>query len=303
VDRGPFTEDLDLATVRSREELAEILRILHARADSPSLRDLSKWSTANGRPALAKTTISEMLAGKRLPRKGVLLAFVEACGIPVESLEPWQRAWERIAPADVARPTLQAELRQIREQAVAEAEIRATEIIAGAEAKAALMLSATAMQGPGQDLKHRMVHVWVAEERAEQTLKDAEAKAQSIITSAVEQAIAIRTESEERLERERVELGKIKTQVIEQSSLLKEINAAIKDAMESKNTPLANLATPENQAAESSVQRASTPVDKKDWQEIPEVQSVRDAYDALVSLHRIDMERQVRLAQQGEAGT
>lgn len=301
MDRAPFTDDLDLTTVRSREDLSELLRILHARADSPSLRDLSKWSTVNGRPTLAKTTVSEMLAGKRLPRKGVLLAFVEACGIPAKDIEPWQRAWERIAPADVARPTLQAELRHIREQAIAEAEIRATEIIAGAEAKAALLLSTTAGQGTGQDLKHRMVQVWVAEERADQALKDAETKAHSIVSSAVEQATAIRVESEERLERERAELGRIRVQIVEQSARLKEINAAIQDAMETNHAPSENAAIAQDRTADSPVEPLS--VEQKNWQEIPELQSVRDAYDALVSLHRIDAERQIRLAQQGEVST
>jgi hypothetical protein len=296
VDRTPFTEDLDLSTVRSREDLAEFLRILHARADSPSLRELSRWSVANGKPALAKTTVSEMLAGKRLPRKGAVLAFVEACGIPPEQLEPWQRTWERLAPADVARPTLRAELRRLRQEAINEAEIRAAEIIAGAEARAALLLSEAAAQGPDQDLKQRMVQVWVGEERVKQTLADAERHAQAIIVTAMEQAATIRLDSEERLEREQAELGRIRIDIVEQTTRLKAINAAVAEALNSKDVA-ALPSAPKDERAERS--RDAAPAEPRDWHWNPEVQGVRDAYDALVSMFRIDVERQIRL--QGRA--
>jgi hypothetical protein len=271
----PFAEDLDLGAVRNREDLAELLRILHARADRPSLRALGKWSVVNGRPALAKTTVSEMLAGKRLPRKGALLAFVEACGIPAERLGPWQRAWERVAPAEAARPTPQAELRRLRQEAEAAAEIRAAEIIAGAQVRAAQLLSETADQGPDQDLRQRMVQVWVAEDRVKQALADAERKAQSIVATAIEQATAIRLGSAERLERERAELGRIKVEIIEQTVRLRAVNSAIGEGDRDRS--------------------AVAELEPRQWQANPEVQSVREAYDALLSLFRMDVERQIRL--------
>lgn len=290
MSQTPLTEDLDLAAVRTREDLAELLRILHARADSPSLRELGTWSIANGKPPLAKTTVSEMLSGKRLPRKSTLLTFVEACGIPPAQLEPWQRAWERIAPADVARPTLQAELRKLRQDAADEARLRANEIITRAQARAAQMMSEAADQGRDQDMKRRMVQVWVAEERIKQALADAEQKAQAIILAALEEATAARVESEERLKKEQEELGRIKVEVVEQTVKLRAIKEAIAENLEisQASARVENLGqSPENNTDDPLAEA-------RDWQVNPELRSVRDAYDAIRSMLRIDEERQIR---------
>jgi len=101
-DRGadvhvsPYTEDLDLASVNAWGELSALLRTIHLRADKPSLRTLEARSRHDATP-LSKTVVSEMLRGTRFPRKAVMLAFLQACGIQDERAEPWQRAWERIA--------------------------------------------------------------------------------------------------------------------------------------------------------------------------------------------------------------
>ena len=96
MDVSPYTDDLDLAAVSGWEELSSLLRTVHLRADKPSLRTLEARSRHSETP-LSKTVVSEMLRGTRFPRKAVMLAFLQACGIQGERIEPWLRVWERIA--------------------------------------------------------------------------------------------------------------------------------------------------------------------------------------------------------------
>jgi len=96
MDVSPYTDDLDIASVNVWDELSALLRTVHLRADKPSLRTLEARSR-HGEAPLSKTVVSEMLRGTRFPRKGVMLAFLQACGIQDERVEPWLRAWERIA--------------------------------------------------------------------------------------------------------------------------------------------------------------------------------------------------------------
>ena len=96
MDYGPYTDDLDLASVNSREDLAALLRTVHLRADSPSMRRLEA-QTRHHDIRLSKTTVSEMLNGVRFPRKAVMAAFLRACGVHDDHMEPWLRTWERIA--------------------------------------------------------------------------------------------------------------------------------------------------------------------------------------------------------------
>jgi transcriptional regulator with XRE-family HTH domain len=96
VDYGPYTDDLDLASVNTRRELAALLRTVHLRADSPSTRRL-EVQTRHDDTRLSKTTVSEMLNGVRFPRKAVMAAFLRACGVHDDHMAPWLRTWERIA--------------------------------------------------------------------------------------------------------------------------------------------------------------------------------------------------------------
>jgi transcriptional regulator with XRE-family HTH domain len=96
VDDAPSTEDLDLASVTTRGELAALLRTVRLKADMPSLRAL-ETRTKHQETPLSKTAVSEMLNGLRTPRKAVMVGFLRACGVRDDHLEPWVRAWERVA--------------------------------------------------------------------------------------------------------------------------------------------------------------------------------------------------------------
>jgi transcriptional regulator with XRE-family HTH domain len=101
MDDAPYVGDLDLDAVNTRDELAALLRTVHIRADKPSLRTL-EVRTRHSATSLSKTVTAEMLRGMRFPRKAVMLAFLQACGIPDTGLESWQRTWERIAASEEA---------------------------------------------------------------------------------------------------------------------------------------------------------------------------------------------------------
>lgn len=134
MDDAPYTGDLDLGAVTTRNDLIALLHTVHVRADKPSLRTLEARTRHDATP-LSKTAVAEMLRGDRFPRKAMMIAFLRACGIPDESMEPWQRAWERVvsgeeglarseatqavptqSPTPISAPTDPAEMNKLREQ-------------------------------------------------------------------------------------------------------------------------------------------------------------------------------------------
>jgi len=96
VDGTPYTGDLDLNAAGSRGELVALLRVVHVRADKPSLRTLEARTRHTATP-LSKTVVAEMLKGIRFPRKSVMVSFLRACGVADDDTELWKRAWERVA--------------------------------------------------------------------------------------------------------------------------------------------------------------------------------------------------------------
>lgn len=96
MDDAPYTADLDLASITTRDELAKLLRTVHIRAGQPSLRELEA-QTRHGPYPLSKTVVSEMLRGVRFPKKAVMGTFLRACGVPDGDVTRWSSAWERIA--------------------------------------------------------------------------------------------------------------------------------------------------------------------------------------------------------------
>lgn len=103
MDDAPYTGDLDLAAVATRSELAGLLRTVHLRADRPSLRSLEARTRHSASP-LSKTAVAEMLKAARFPRRTVMVAFLRTCGVPDSTLEPWLRAWERVAARESRTP-------------------------------------------------------------------------------------------------------------------------------------------------------------------------------------------------------
>jgi hypothetical protein len=109
LDDAPYTDDLDLGAVNTRVDLAAQLRLVHLRADSPSMRTL-EVRTRHSSTSLSKTTVADMLKGVRFPRKAVMVAFLRACGVPDDKMDPWLRTWERVASRE-AGPTGHGETR------------------------------------------------------------------------------------------------------------------------------------------------------------------------------------------------
>jgi len=107
VDDSPYTEDLALASVTTHKELTAVLRAVHLRADKPSLRVLEARTRHDATP-LSKSALSEMLRGVRFPHKAVMVAFLRACGIQADQMEPWRHAWERIATHEFGRARREA---------------------------------------------------------------------------------------------------------------------------------------------------------------------------------------------------
>ena len=99
MDDAPYTGDLDLAAVRTRDDLLALLRTVYIRADKPSLRTLEARTRHSASP-VSKTAAAEMLHGVRFPRKAVMVAFVRAWGVPDDVIEPWRRAWEQAAASE-----------------------------------------------------------------------------------------------------------------------------------------------------------------------------------------------------------
>ncbi|MGN9840641.1 hypothetical protein ACTMTI_21215 [Nonomuraea sp. H19] len=108
-DPGGADEDLATAgnarrsgpeAVCCREELAKLLVEQYARADV-SLRAIQAKADKSGGTRLPRATCSDMLAGRRFPKKAVMIAFLRACSVPEDQLPAWEQAWERVAVAQI----------------------------------------------------------------------------------------------------------------------------------------------------------------------------------------------------------
>jgi hypothetical protein len=90
-----MTPGARLDTVRTVAELAAALRQVRVRAGNPSLRAIQQWAEDHGR-SLPRTTVADMLSGRRLPRLPLLLDFLLACGVPHDRRNDWIEAWSRL---------------------------------------------------------------------------------------------------------------------------------------------------------------------------------------------------------------
>lgn len=98
------TDDIDPLDATNVADFAECLRAVRLRAGNPSYRTLQQWGERNKIP-LPRSTVQDALAGRRLPRKTLVLGLVRACGIPASDRR-WEIAWTRLAD-QTSKPTPQ----------------------------------------------------------------------------------------------------------------------------------------------------------------------------------------------------
>ncbi|MFG1956997.1 hypothetical protein [Nonomuraea sp. NPDC049028] len=85
-------------SVTCHEDLVRLLAEQFARADT-SLRELQLRADKAGGTRLPRATCADMLAGRRFPKKALMMAFLRACRVPEQQLPAWERAWERVRVA------------------------------------------------------------------------------------------------------------------------------------------------------------------------------------------------------------
>ena len=101
---------VDPSRVSTPDELAACLDGLRRRrglsyeAMEKAAAKLPSRSGGSRLEPLPKSTVGEIVTGKRLPTKGKLLTFLTVCGVAPADLAQWLAAWERASTADLARP-------------------------------------------------------------------------------------------------------------------------------------------------------------------------------------------------------
>ncbi|MEU5534987.1 helix-turn-helix transcriptional regulator [Streptomyces sp. NPDC020362] len=93
----------DLRGVSDSAALAGLLRELKQRSGL-TLRELEERARARGE-LLARSTVSDMLRGTRLPAPETMAAFVRACGAPETDVHTWLEARQRAEEGASARPS------------------------------------------------------------------------------------------------------------------------------------------------------------------------------------------------------
>jgi hypothetical protein len=93
--------DIDPGDARTVADFALCLRRLRAQAGHPSLRDLELRARRSGK-RLPRSSVSDALAGRWLPRKELVLRFIQACGIDPADDTRWASAWMRLADHNFA---------------------------------------------------------------------------------------------------------------------------------------------------------------------------------------------------------
>jgi len=111
---------VDPSRVNTPDELAACLdglrhrRGLSYEAMEKAAAELSSRSGGSRREPLPKSTVGEIVTGKRLPAKGKLLTFLAVCDVAPADLAQWLAAWERASTADLARPAGGVRVRDAR---------------------------------------------------------------------------------------------------------------------------------------------------------------------------------------------
>ncbi|MFG3013863.1 helix-turn-helix domain-containing protein [Streptomyces cinerochromogenes] len=95
--------EFDLRGVSDAAALVGLLRELKQRSGL-TLRELEERARTRGE-LLARSTVSDMLRGTRLPPSETLAAFVRACGAPETDVDAWLEARQRAEEGASARPS------------------------------------------------------------------------------------------------------------------------------------------------------------------------------------------------------
>ena len=111
---------VDPSRVNTPDELAACLDGLRRRRGlsyEAMEKAAAKLPSRSGRSRLEplpKSTVGEIVTGKRLPTKGKLLTFLAVCEVAPADLAQWLAAWERARTADLARPAGGVRVRDAR---------------------------------------------------------------------------------------------------------------------------------------------------------------------------------------------
>jgi flagellar biosynthesis GTPase FlhF len=89
-------DDLVPAGATTVVEFADLLQQVRSRSGK-TYDEVVRWVADNGgSTTLAKSTLSDLLNGQRLPRVGHLVAILLACGFAPDELGPWKQARARL---------------------------------------------------------------------------------------------------------------------------------------------------------------------------------------------------------------
>jgi hypothetical protein len=111
---------VDPSRVSTPDELAACLDGLRRRrglsyeAMEKAAAKLPSRSGGSRLEPLPKSTVGEIVTGKRLPARGKLLTFLTVCEVVPADLAQWLAAWERASTADLARPADAVRVRDAR---------------------------------------------------------------------------------------------------------------------------------------------------------------------------------------------
>jgi hypothetical protein len=122
--------DPDPSQAASREDLAECLRHLHVRADTPSLRELEHQTRHAGellpgthlkQVRLGRTNLNDVLRGRIFPKKAFLLTLAQELNVDLKADRRWEQAWDRLA-VQYLDQAAEVETEQLRQLADAKAQ-------------------------------------------------------------------------------------------------------------------------------------------------------------------------------------
>jgi hypothetical protein len=174
-------DEIDPGTARTTQEFARDLRRLRAAAGEPSLRELDRRARRRNR-RLPRSTVADALKGQHLPRRALMLHFIQACGVDPAADSRWLRAWTRLAQGSdaVGRLNPATEPAAVVEPAAVRALVEAQRMLGdAAQARRAAELEIVEVRAAAQweiDRLHADAERLVDEaSRASQLDRDAEA--------------------------------------------------------------------------------------------------------------------------------